>query len=426
MKKQKDTLTKVKDFCLVNKQDKKINILETFSGIGAQHKAIKKLNKKGLVFEIVATADWDARANISYAAIHHDLNKNYKKVLLANNLNTSDDINQFLDKYTISLDSKKPSKLKGKDDQFKEYLAASILLSNNQVDITKLDAKIIKDLNIDLITYSFPCQGLSIANMGRAKGINNDKSTSSLIWEIYRILNESEIKPKYLIMENVKNLLSAKFKPEYEKWLKVLDNFGYKTFTTTINGINVGSIQKRERVFALSVKKEISTPFDDDLSFTLYIDQLTKSKKLDHNGLKKQFNKVFDFSSDNKENIDALINDTPSRRRLLDSEKIINKNSNFIINTVTTKQDRIPCTGIIELENNQSNKLNYRFITPREAYKLMGFSDKDFDKLTPLYNNHILTKESLYRQAGNSIVVEAIECLFEVILKIEEGNVFNE
>lgn len=426
MKKQKDTLTKVKDFYLVDKQDKKINILETFSGIGAQHKAIKKLNKKGLIFKIVATAEWDARANISYAAIHHDLNKNYKKALLANNLKTSDDINQFLAKYTISLDSKKPSKLIGKSEQFKEYLAASILLSNNQVDITKLDPKIIKDLNINLITYSFPCQGLSIANMGRAKGINNNKSTSSLIWEIYRILNESEIKPKYLIMENVKNLLSSKFKPEYEKWLEVLNKLGYKTFTTKINGIDTGSIQKRERVFALSVRKRIKTPFDDDYSFNEYINELMKPKKLNHIALKKQFSKVFDFSLDNKENINALINDTPSRRRLLKTEKIINKSSNFIINTVTTKQDRIPCTGIIEFTNNKHNKLNYRFITPREAYKLMGFSDSDFDKLVPLYQEDILTKESLYRQAGNSIVVEAIENLFEVILNIEERDKTND
>lgn len=56
-------------------------------------KQLKNLTKKGLIFKIAATAEWDARANISYAAIHHDLNKNYKKLLLANNLKTSDDIN---------------------------------------------------------------------------------------------------------------------------------------------------------------------------------------------------------------------------------------------------------------------------------------------------------------------------------------------
>ncbi|BBG40739.1 DNA (cytosine-5-)-methyltransferase [Mycoplasmopsis californica] len=399
----------------------KINVLETFSGIGAQHAAIKKIKDKGKIFKIVATVDWDARAIISYAAIHHDLLKRYEITLTKNFLTTEENVVDFLNKYVISLDSKKPSTLKGKDYTFKKCLAASILLANNQVDITRLNPKLLEEYKINLITYSFPCQGLSIANMGRAKGINNSKSTSSLIWEIYRILKESSHKPKYLLMENVKNLLSNKFMPEYKKWLKILDEFGYKTFTTTINGIDSGSIQKRERVFALSVKKEIETPFDSDKTFTKYIAKIIQNKKLDRAGLQKYFKKVFDFSLDNPENIDALINDTPSRRKMLSSQKIINDSKSFVINTVTTKQDRIPCTGIIKLANNLVSKLNYRFITPREAYKLMGFTDKDFDKLVPLYKKGILTKESLYRQAGNSIVVEVIENLFEVIYQIEKG-----
>ncbi|VEU75202.1 Cytosine-specific DNA methyltransferase/Type II site-specific deoxyribonuclease [Mycoplasmopsis maculosa] len=403
------------------KNNKKINILETFSGIGAQNKAIQKINKKEDFFKIVATSDWDARANIAYAAMHHNLNDNFEKILINNKLNNENEINTFLSKYTISLDSKKESILKSKDIIFKKYLAASIILANNQVDITKLDPKIIDKENIELITYSFPCQGLSVANMGRAKGIIDENSTSSLIWQIYRILKESTKKPKYLIMENVKNLLSKKFKNQYIKWIKVLSDFGYKTFTTTINGINTGAIQKRERVFALSIKKEIKTPFIDDKSFSDYIKKITDSKKLDKKELEKYFNNVFNFDLNNKENIEAAINDTPSRRKMINSEKIIDKTNSFIINTVTTKQDRIPTTGIISFNANLPNKLNYRFITPREAYKLMGFSDEDFNKLIPLYDKKILTKESLYRQAGNSILVEAIENIFEVVYKIEKG-----
>ncbi|MBU4690824.1 DNA (cytosine-5-)-methyltransferase [Mycoplasma zalophi] len=399
-----------------------IRILETFSGIGAQNKAVTNINNKRnkKIFEIVATADWDARANISYSAIHHNLIKNWEIVLKENNLTTEKEIDNFLKKYNFSLNSKTLSRITSKDLVFKKYLAASVILSNNAVDITKLNPNLIKDQNIDLITYSFPCQGLSVASMGKAKGINDELSTSSLIWQIYRILNNSSKKPKYLMMENVKNLLSKKFKPEYEKWKDVLDNMGYKTFTTIINGLDAGSIQKRERVFALSVLKNVKTPFNNDLEFSEYIKKINNGKKLKLHERETQFNNIFDFYNHSEENIEALINNTPSRIKLVNSQKIINKSNNFIINTLTTKQDRIPCTGIIEFKNNNKNKLNYRFITPREAFMLMGFEREDFNKLLPFYEQKILTKESLYRQAGNSIVVEAITSIFNVVESIEK------
>ncbi|AMD81112.1 Cytosine-specific methyltransferase [Mycoplasmopsis canis PG 14] len=400
---------------------KTIKILETFSGIGAQNKAITNINSQRgkKIFDIVATADWDARANISYSAIHHDLNSKYEEILIKNSLVTEHDINVFLNKFNISLNSKSGSRIKSKNLLFKKYLAASILLSDNQVDITKLNPNILKEKDIDLVTYSFPCQGLSVANMGRAKGINDNESTSSLVWQIYRILSNSNKKPKYLIMENVKNLLSKKFAPEYEKWKGVLSELGYKTFTTIINGIDAGSIQKRERVFALSVLKDVYTPFNNDEEFKKYIDSKNETRKLDLEGRKKYFNKVFDFDLNSKDNISVLINDTPSRVKMINSQKIINESSNFIINTLTTKQDRIPCTGVIKHENNLIGKLNYRFITPKEAFMLMGFAENDFNKIRPLYEKNILTKDSLYRQAGNSIVVESITSVFNVIEDIE-------
>ncbi|VEU60842.1 C-5 cytosine-specific DNA methylase [Mycoplasmopsis bovigenitalium] len=153
-------------------KSKIINVLETFSGIGAQHKAIKKIGIKGKIFNIKATADWDARANIAYTAIHHDLLKNFKQVLQSKKLDNEQQIDLFLSNYAISLDSKKQSKLNGKDIIFKQHLAAWIILANNQVDITKMNGNIIEKEKIDLVTYSFPCQGLSVANMGRVNGIN--------------------------------------------------------------------------------------------------------------------------------------------------------------------------------------------------------------------------------------------------------------
>ncbi|MBU4692891.1 DNA (cytosine-5-)-methyltransferase [Mycoplasma sp. CSL7491-lung] len=408
-------------------QKKRIKVLETFSGIGAQNKAMNQLNKKynKKIFEIKAIADWDARANISYAQMHHNLEGKYLKILQQYNLNTEEQINFFLNKYTISLDSKKPSKITQKDYEFKQYLAASILLTNNQVDITKLDPNILEEEKIDLITYSFPCQGLSVASMGKAKGINNVESTSNLVWEIYRILNESKEKPKYLVMENVKNLLSQKFIKEYEDWKKVLKKLGYKTFTTVINALDSGSIQKRERVFAISILDNLKSPFKNDQEFKKYLDKKMEKKKLNIKNREKYFNKIFDFES-NEKNDDFIINNTPSRERMIqlqiNKKKVLNNSTNFVIDTVTTKQDRIPNVGIIEYKNNKNNKLPYRFISTKEAYMLMGFEDKDFDSLKNLIKKNILTKESLYRQAGNSIVVQAIKNIFETIKEIEDLN----
>ncbi|AHF57684.1 putative cytosine-specific methyltransferase (truncated) [Spiroplasma eriocheiris CCTCC M 207170] len=96
------------------------------------------------------------------------------------------------------------------------------------------------DLNFDfdLLTYSFPCQDLSIANMGRAKGMKKgDNTRSGLLWEIQRILNElKELSinrlPKYLLLENVPNMLNDKHIVDYNEWINYLnDELGYKTFT---------------------------------------------------------------------------------------------------------------------------------------------------------------------------------------------------
>ncbi|EIE40038.1 Cytosine-specific methyltransferase [Mycoplasmopsis canis UF31] len=93
---------------------KTIKILETFSGIGAQNKAITNINSKRgkKIFDIVATADWDARANISYSAIHHDLNSKYEEILIKNSLVTEHDINVFLKEFNIFLNSKSGSRIK--------------------------------------------------------------------------------------------------------------------------------------------------------------------------------------------------------------------------------------------------------------------------------------------------------------------------
>lgn len=97
------------------------------------------------------------------------------------------------------------------------------------------------------------------------------------------------------------------------------------------------------------------------------------------------------------------------------------KNS-YRINTLTTKQDRNPNVGVIYFKNNVKNKLQHRFITPREAFKIMGFEDKDFNLIKPFIEQNVINNNQLYLMAGNSIDVNVLEDIFETIAKIEELN----
>ncbi|MDW2911020.1 DNA cytosine methyltransferase [Mesomycoplasma ovipneumoniae] len=378
----------------------RIKVLETFSGIGAQAKAIANFEKgKKKFFEIVATVDWDARSIITYAQIHHNVLSDVDKILKKNQLSSPEKINFFLKNFELSLDSKRPSQITRKDLTFKKILVASIIKSNNLGSITNLNVEEINRLAHDFVTYSFPCQGLSIANMGRANGIFDKNSTSSLIWNVYSLIKGMKTKPKYLLMENVPNLISKKFINQYKKWKETLEQEGYKTFTAILNGLNFGSIQKRNRVFAVSFLKEIKTPFASDLEFKKYILNLGQDISTDFDKRKQIFQSIFNFDSNNSENAGFLINATPFRIRMAEKVEKINESKNFIIRTLTTKQDRNPNTGIIKLENNLEIKLMFRFISNREAFRLMGFENSDFEKLGPLISKNILTKESLYRQA---------------------------
>ena len=111
--------------------------------------------------------------------------------------------------------------------------------------------------DFDLFTYSFPCTDIS--NAGLQKGLSEGSGTrSGLLWECRKAI-ESKM-PKYLMMENVKALLSEKFKPEFYKWRDYLTSLGYESYTKIINATECGVPQNRERVFMVSILGE-HTPF---------------------------------------------------------------------------------------------------------------------------------------------------------------------
>ncbi len=175
-----------------------MKILSLFSGIGAFEKAIKNL---GHPLELVAFSEIDKYATASYCAIH--------------------DVDE----------------------------------SVNLGDITKVDeTALAKD--IDLITYGFPCQDISLA--GKQKGLFNEdgsQTRSGLFFEALRLIEASQ--PKVAIAENVKNLVSKKFKLQFDIVLKCLEAAGYNNYWKVLNAKDFGIPQNRERVFIVSIRKDL-------------------------------------------------------------------------------------------------------------------------------------------------------------------------
>ena len=125
----------------------------------------------------------------------------------------------------------------------------------NVGDITQVDASTLPDC--DLITWSFPCTDISQA--GLQAGLSENSGTrSSLAWDAIRIFEAK--RPKYLMMENVKALVSQKFIKDYHKILSSLDKIGYTTFTDILNAKDFGIPQNRERVFAISILRTDDEP----------------------------------------------------------------------------------------------------------------------------------------------------------------------
>lgn len=281
---------------------KNLRVIELCSGIGAQ---VKGIERTGLFqVESVATADLDKEVVVSYAAMHcgltNELIENYE------NYPSKEKMIAELTAKRLGYDFKndKPydwCKLARKKDKIKgieKYWLADHL-SHNLGDMMKVESL----PDCDFLSYSTPCQSLSIA--GHQDGLkwtcqtcgteydpatlsvedrytcpncgsHHIKSTrSGLLYEVERLLvtakNNGNL-PKYLLMENVDALVSKKFIDSFHDWLERLDNLGYNSYYQVINAKNVGIPQNRKRIFVISILKEIDTgkftfpvPFDNGI-----------------------------------------------------------------------------------------------------------------------------------------------------------------
>ena len=404
-----------------------LKYLSLFSGIGAFESALTNL---GVNYEIVNYCEIDKYASKSYSAIH------------------------------------------------------GVPETKNLWDITKVNVfNLPKPGEIDLVTYGFPCQDISIA--GKRKGLFNDDGSltrSGLFFDALKVIEYC--KPKVAIAENVKNLTGKKFAGQFETVLKSLEDAGYNNYWKVLNAKDYGIPQNRERVFIVSIRKDIDNELFEfpkpfrlekrlkdflephvDEKYYLSDAQITRMKttsyasghinhrSVNENGIigtlcardykdpkcvviePKRLGGLFDTETskhqvgsiwdkecisptidtmqggyrqplvtidDNVSNdeikINVIGNYSPSG---YDASRIVDENGL----APTVKENHGTVTATIQ---------NYRIrkLTPKECWKLMGFDDEDFEKAEKVNSN-----TQLYKQAGNSIVVDVLENIFIELFK---------
>lgn len=417
----------LKEMCLksihLKGTEEKVKYLSLFSGIGAFESAMKNLD---IPFELVGFSEIDKYAVKSYCAIHN------------------------------------------------------VPESLNLGDITKIDETKLE--KVDFITYGFPCQDISLA--GKQQGLFNEdgsKTRSGLFFDALRIIEHTQ--PVVAIAENVKNLTSKKFSAQFQIVLNSLEEVGYNNYWMVLNSKDFGIPQNRERVFIVSIRKDCDTGiFEFPKPYPLKL----RLKDMLEDAVDEKFylsNKMVDYILDihnvqegtkweGRADSDVLnpnIAHTLSVRGAGGSQRA--GVSNFVIdnfdNEIQVKGLKENYrTGVaiveqqIEIINPLKDKSSYgwhfeqnvydsngmsraikagggsgnipkviepsekisdlriRKLTPKECFRLMGFKDEDFEKAEKVNSN-----TQLYKQAGNSIVVDVAEELLCMLFD-EEGNFF--
>jgi DNA (cytosine-5)-methyltransferase 1 len=328
-----------------------MKVLSLFSGIGAFEKALENI---GVEYDLVNYCEIDKFASKSYSLIHG--------------------VNE----------------------------------DKNLKDVTKIDTSRLS--NIDLITYGFPCQDISLA--GKGKGFEDEKGNrtrSGLFFEALRIIEDT--KPKVAIAENVKALTSKRYKKEFNMVLESLENAGYNSYYKVLDAKDYGIPQHRERVFIVSIRKDIDTY---EFRFPKPIDCYSRLKDVLESDVDEKY-----YLSDKMMN---YITSNNSKYTTSDTKSIINKT---IASTITTREGNTRCDTSNYICSDLSADANIKFLkvkndmmrirklTPKECFRLMGFDDKDIDVLV----ENKISNTQLYKMAGNSIVVNVLEDLFNELRK---------
>lgn len=368
---------------------KKLRVFEAFAGIGAQSVGLRRA---GVDFKSVGISEWFIDAIIAYDVLNGQGPKpklpSYAKQI------------QYLSQFTFSIDSQKPIKnisSIGKDKVAALYIANK--RCHNLGSITEVQPEQLPDM--DLLTYSFPCQDLSTGGktLGMAKGSG---TRSGLLWEIERLLkglNKEGRLPEYLLLENVAAIKAKSNKPDLDQWLNFLNSLGYKNSDPTIlDASEFGVPQDRKRCIIVS---SLHQKFEID-------GNLKRKKKC--NALNFYFS---DYSNPiyKKEADDASLNPTDSRKKMWDINQRDPVKPDTIFHTITCNMDRSNNAGMVSYTEYPGRK--YRLLTIREAFLLMGFSVVEYEKVKKLGYSY----RRMNKLIGNSIVVNVLSSVFKEMFK---------
>ncbi|HZJ99026.1 MAG TPA: DNA (cytosine-5-)-methyltransferase [Tissierellaceae bacterium] len=249
--------------------DKPIRLIELFAGVGSQAMSLRNI---GANFHSHKISEWEVNAFKSYKSIHFpDDNTDYSKDY------SREKIIEILFDLGISNDGKQPMTLEEitrKSEDWQRETYNNIRATNNLVNIMKIKGKDLEitdtDKYIYILTYSFPCQDLSLA--GNREGMAKGSGTrSGLLWEVERMLNEVEELPQVLLMENVPQVISQANIADFHKWQQFLESKGYSNYTDTLNAKDYGVAQNRNRTFMVSILGEYYYKFPKPIPLTKVI-----------------------------------------------------------------------------------------------------------------------------------------------------------
>lgn len=227
-------------------------------------------------------------------------------------------------------------------------------------------------------------------------GDEESGTRSSLMYETIRIVEK--LKPKYVIWENVKNLLSKKHVHNFNAYLETMKQLGYTNYYQVLNAKNYGIPQNRERVFTVSIRSDINTSFvfPEKQPLKLKLRDMLEDEVGEKYYLVDNYLEFTNFYTIPRGSDGKLING--SYNRVWKKEKHCGS---------------INLTKIQEIgEKDYINNLRIRKLTPLEVWRLMGFDDSDFEKASQVNSN-----TQLYKQAGNSIVVNVLMAIFKELIK---------
>ena len=298
-------------------------------------------------------------------------------------------------------------------------------------DITTWD----KDIKVDLIMHGSPCQDFSLA--GKQAGGDKDSGTrSSLMYETIRIVKK--LKPKYVIWENVKNLLSKKHRHNFDAYLQTMEQLGYTNYYQVLNAKDYGIPQNRERVFTISIKKDINKifTFPQKQELQLKLKDMLEDEVDEKYYLSNSQIEYLEYGKYNASKVSNKIKQTETgicptldtmqggnRQPFIRVKNATKKGyleayeGDGVYTNVSTKRGTVQKEMMQTLTTFQDkgvvmNDLRIRKLSPLECWRLMGFDDEDFEKASQVNSN-----TQLYKQAGNSIVVNVLMAIFKELIK---------